>query len=530
MNKVFLYLFVFFISISVQAQNLYLRMESTSVPSLGGIQSYAFGQANGKWLIVGGRLDGLHRRQPFASFDVAGHNTQIIVIDPISNQKWNAPLSSLPQSIQEQLSSTNMNFHQNGDYLYCIGGYGYSSTAANHTTYPYLTAIDVPAVINAVIQNQNLTSYFRQISDTMFQVAGGRLKKIYDQYYLLGGQKFIGRYNPMGPNHGPGFTQIYTNSIRIFNINDNGTNIQIQHLPSHIDAANLHRRDYNAEPQIMPNGEQGITMFSGVFQANVDLPFLNCVNVDSSGYQVNNSFQQYYNHYHCAVLPLYSESNNEMSTVFFGGIAQYYNSNGSRIKDDNVPFVKTIAVVKRDANGQMTETVLPIEMPGYLGAGAEFIPNPDLARFGNDVIKLDSISQDSVLLGHIFGGINSSLANIFFINNGSQSSANAQIFEVYLQKTPVSIQENPKHITAAKLYPNPASQLVNIEFILARNADVNLNIYDAKGSIIYTQFVPKLAAGKNTINLDLNNELDTGIYHVILESNQLKKSLQLLVE
>jgi hypothetical protein len=38
-----------------------------NIEGLGGLQSYAFGQHDGKWLIVGGRLDGLHRRQPWAA-------------------------------------------------------------------------------------------------------------------------------------------------------------------------------------------------------------------------------------------------------------------------------------------------------------------------------------------------------------------------------------------------------------------------------------------------------------------------------
>ena len=42
---------------------------------------------------------------------------------------------------------------------------------------------------------------------------------------------------------------------------------------------------------------------------------------------------------------------------FFGGIAQYYMENGQIIKDDNVPFVKTIAGVTRHTNGQMMEYI-----------------------------------------------------------------------------------------------------------------------------------------------------------------------------
>ncbi|MDA9938290.1 hypothetical protein N9D34_01590 [Salibacteraceae bacterium] len=308
----------FFIQIGLMAQPapIGIELESISIPNLGGVQAYSFGQQNGKWLIVGGRLDGLHRRQPFAAFDVAGHNNQLIVIDPVAKQKWTASLSSLPTVIQEQLSSTNMNFFQDGDYLYCVGGYGYSATLNDHTTFANITAIKVSDVIDAVVNGTSFTNHFRQLTDSKLQVTGGKLKKINDTYYLLGGQKFLGRYNPMGPTHGPGFIQEYTDEIRKFTISDDGTTLSINHLPAHTDAANLHRRDYNAEAQIMPNGTEGITMFSGVFQPNVDLPFLNCVNVDSTNFTVNNTFQQYYNHYHCAAIPLYSVTNNEMHTLF----------------------------------------------------------------------------------------------------------------------------------------------------------------------------------------------------------------------
>jgi hypothetical protein len=163
---------------NAQTSQLNIQLEEVTIPNLGGLQSYAFGQADGKWLLVGGRLDGLHRRQPWASFDVAGHNNQIWVIDPEDKKYWSATLSSLPTSIAEQLSATNMEFYQEGDYLYCIGGYGYSNAAADHVTYDKLTAIDVAKTIDAVIQGKSFTTFFRQITDSKFQVTGGKLKKL----------------------------------------------------------------------------------------------------------------------------------------------------------------------------------------------------------------------------------------------------------------------------------------------------------------------------------------------------------------
>lgn len=504
-----------------------------NIVNLGGIQSYAFGQHDGKWLIVGGRLDGLHRRQPFAAFNVSGNNNQLIVVDPITKEKWSAPLTSLPASIQEQLSSTNMEFYQEGEYLYCVGGYGYSAIAAYHTTYGNLTAIKVPDVINAVINGTGLSSFFRQITDAQFQVTGGRLKKIGATYYLLGGHKFIGRYNPMGPNQGQGFIQEYTDAVRKFNLVDDGTTITITHLAPHVDAANLHRRDYNAEPQILPDGSVGITMFSGVFQIGADLPFLNSVTVDENGYTVNNTFQQYYNHYHCPVIPIYSESENEMHTVFFGGIAQFYDNAGTLVQDNNVPFVNTIARVTRDATGNMAEYKLPIVMPSLLGSGAEFIPNLDFPHFSNEVFKLDSVTTDSVLIGYIYGGISSSQPNIFFINDGTQSNANNLIFEVYIKKPkPLSVDDlNDASVSLLNLmiYPNPNDGVLNVSFNLTKDEDVTIAILDAKGALVDKVLLKGLSPGKNQYSKNISNLTDGSVYFISLETSTEKATHKLII-
>jgi hypothetical protein len=150
------------LNLSGQTVPFQIAIEPLNIPGLGGLQSFAWGQHEGKWLIIGGRLDGLHRRQPFAAFDLAGHNNQLIVVDPVAQKKWSAPLSSLPVGLREQLSSTNMEFNQEGDWLYMIGGYGYSNTAGDHVTYPNLSAVNVPDVIDAIINGTPFISSFLQ--------------------------------------------------------------------------------------------------------------------------------------------------------------------------------------------------------------------------------------------------------------------------------------------------------------------------------------------------------------------------------
>jgi hypothetical protein len=517
-----------------QATPFKVAIVPMEIEELGGLQSYAWGQHDGKWLIIGGRLDGLHRRQPWAAFDEAGHNTQLIVVDPVTKEKWTAPLTTLPTSTQEQLSSTNMEFMQDGDYLYILGGYGYSPTADDHTTFPNLTAVDVPNTIEAIISATAFSSYFRQIEDSQFAVTGGYLNKIYDTFYLTGGHKFIGRYNPMGPDHGPGFTQEYTNAIRKFTISDDGVTLEITHLDEIVDTVNLHRRDFNVIPQILPSGEEGLTAFSGVFQYDEDLPFLNSVNITTTEHAVNAGFTQYYNHYHCAQVPIYSTANNEMHNLFFGGIAQYYDNDGVLVQDNDVPFINTIARVTRTADGTMSEYKLPIEMPSLLGAGSEFIPIPSVPQFSNEVFDLDEFTEDSTLVGYIYGGISSSEPNIFFINTGVESTASSQIFKVYiLADTTLSVDHLNNHSTGSlkmKVYPNPNRGWFSVDFNLSQASDVKISLYDEAGKKIEDRIFENMPAGQNSFEKKVRGLKNGGVYFLTVETSYETATQKIVIE
>lgn len=507
----------------VIAQNaINISLSAINIENLDGRQSFAVGQANGKWLIIGGRTDGLHRRQPFASFDTNGQPNELLVIDPVSKQKWTANLSILPIAIQEALKATNIDFIQNNNQLYLIGGYGYSNTLGDHTTFNTLTAIAVSETIAAIVSNNNYSNYIRQTSNSIFQNTGGQLEKINDSYYLIGGQDFQGRYNPMGPTHGPGFTQTYSNQIRKFNILDNGTLLGVNNISIITDSVNLHRRDYNALPQILPNLSQGITAYSGVFQQNVDLPYLNAVTIDSLSYIVNNNFNQYYNHYHCANIPLYSASRNEMHALFFGGIAQYYDSLGILVQDNNVPFVKTIARVTRDVNGTLAEYKLPIEMPALLGAGAEFIYRDNLPVYTNGVIKMDELSADSTILGYIYGGINSSAKNIFWINDGSQSASSANIYKVTLHRNALTGIDhlNSQSMGTIKLmvYPNPNTGIFIAQYHLIKPTDVKITLSNVNGKIIDEQILINQQIGAQVFERKIKHLENGGVYFIKIET------------
>ena len=70
MKKIF-FILVLALLQSVHSQSTFpydMVLTPVTVTGLPGLHSYAFGQSNGKWLIIGGRKDGIHARQPFNAF------------------------------------------------------------------------------------------------------------------------------------------------------------------------------------------------------------------------------------------------------------------------------------------------------------------------------------------------------------------------------------------------------------------------------------------------------------------------------
>lgn len=522
-NTVTLFVLCFSILNVLQAQDVgeyKLEVKNVSFETLPTLHSFVFGTVGNKVLLIGGRVDGLHRRQPWATFWESENNTSAYVIDIEEQQVWEKNLSELPPNLYEQLQSTNMEFVQVENDLYISGGYGYSATAQDHITYPFLTIVKLEECINAIINGEAISPYFSQLEDERMRVTGGQMGYLDGIFYLVGGQKFMGRYNPMGPDHGPGFIQEYTDAIRKFSITYDNENYAIENYQSIIDSAQLHRRDYNMLPQIFPNGQAGFTAFSGVFQHEVDLPWLNTVNIHSDSFEVNNDFNQYLSQYHSAKAAIYSSEHNEMYNLFFGGISQYFIDNeGDLIRDENVPFVTTISSITRFNDGQMLEEKIG-DMPALLGAGAEFFLNQNLF-IENDIIQYDSFQDDTIRLGYIFGGIESSQANIFFINNGEESTASNQLFEVLLTKTVNSTINIDQQIEEIKIYPNPSSKKkdAKIELSLTTKANIQIDLFDNKGVMMNTILKSrKLSPGLYQYDIPTKN-LTAGVYHIRVKVN-----------
>ncbi len=494
-----------FYSFSQSTFNYQIELNPIQIQNFPGIHSYVFAQHSGKWLIIGGRIDGIHARQPFNAFPSTNNNTNIYVVDIASNQFWSASVNSLTVGLKEQLQSTNMNFYQDNDSLYIIGGYAFSATQNNHITYDKLTSVDVPGLMDAIINNTSISSYFKQIQNTNFAITGGQLAKIGNTFYLVGGHKFDGRYNPM---NNPTYTQTYSNGIRKFSIDNSGNQLSISNYEVITDVVHLHRRDYNLVPQIFPDGSQGYTISSGVFQINVDLPFLYPVDIKENGYFPQTSFNQYLSNYHSAKVGLYESNENRMHSLFFGGMSQYYYNGTTLIQDDAVPFVNTISRVTRFSDGSLQEYQMPETMPALKGASAEFILNKNLPQYSNEVINLDNITDDEFVIGHIVGGLQSSTLNPFSVNQTNTTIANATIYEVKLIRNQAlnNYEVNGKNPFSMVVFPNPAQDnKVKISFEMAYNTSIEYIVTTIDGKLVTEGEINDAKVGNNTMNFELDD-------------------------
>lgn len=493
------------------------------------LQSFAYGTWNNRVLLIGGRKDGLHQRQPFASFAADGMPSNISILDLNNYSSTPVEFDVIDVALSEQFSSTNIQFYQTDSILWLVGGYGYSNTAQDHITYPMLTAINLKTFFEAQDNGTFAFESFDFITDERFAVTGGSLKKLNDVFYLAAGQRFDGRYNPM---NNPTFTQTYTEKVSRFIPTLTEAGIQIEWLSEFSDPALLHRRDLNVMEGIDSNGEMNFTLFSGVFQQVADLPFLNCVEVNSNGITEVPEFQHLLNQYHCGHVSLYDAQSHKQHYLFLGGISEYYYEGDVLTQNVDVPFTKNIACVTRNANNQWVEELIPSILPGYLGSSSELILNENLSLINGEIIDLNNANNGGeILLGHLLGGIRSTTQNIFWINNGKQSFPNDTLYEVWLVPKSVDVSSTlslPKNVFT--VYPNPTSGKFRIEFSCNSNCEAELTVFDKTGKKVFYDNLRNFSAGKHSAENRWKLFEHPGTYILQLKLGEKFIVQQLLVE
>jgi hypothetical protein len=521
---------LFFIAHSLAAQQSFtvslLPSVITNVPA---IHSFSFAEWNGKWIYIGGRMDGLHNFQGGMGFLKYNRNDSVYVVDPAANTKWVSALTTLPAYVREAISASNQEFYQDDSTLYLIGGYGRCDSLLTNITFPTLTAINLNLLVDDVMNGDSVNNAIRQVRDSDIIVTGGQLTKIDTTYYLIFGHRFDGMYNRITGT--TLFTQQYSNSIRKFSISDNGTALSISNFSAETDTDNFHRRDLNLVEQIFPNGDFGFTAFGGVFQKTATLPFLTPIDITSTYTQHQASFNQNLNQYETASMPVYDSLNNFMHTIFFGGMSLYtYDTvNHVLVQDTLVPFVKTISKVSRDGAGNLSEYKLPVEMPSLIGSNARFIPDHSISIRHRSIVDLNSLSG-STRVGWVINGIESDLPNVSDLDPESMSRPNKMVYEVWIDLAPDAVNEMPlsNSILGLNVYPNPAAHTAYIDFVLNESGNATVEIFDSKGSLLKSFYI----GGKKseTIHLPVStSSFAEGLYSFVIRTAHCTKEAKFLV-
>lgn len=373
------------------------------------------------WLIVSGTTGNFHQ------FENTYFISSIYVYNPSTMQLYSMSISNtnLPTAVKNQLASSNVEFLEDGDTLYIIGGF-WTPDNLHWSTLNTITAIDIPGMIHAIINNNtNLASYVNYTTSIpQFQVTGGQLGKIGNDFYLTFGM------NCYGSNYcgGPGGGQIYTNSIYQFSTDPILSSISIINTATHADNDNSgwRRRDYTLVPFMLGNTETLLVEggpFTQPTNPNPGEVWTNGINFNGD-LQANNSFiNQQANQYLAPSLSMYSASRKVSYTATFSGLSNLYWSTTGLVHDATTPYGNILDLISYNTNETVHEYAntkpicsgQPVASCLYMGLTSIFIPVSNYNYFdGRHILQLDRLPKNTkTLVGYLYAGLLSPDQKIF---------------------------------------------------------------------------------------------------------------------
>jgi hypothetical protein len=471
------------------------------------LHSYTHAIYKDKIVMIGGRTNGLHGNS--YQFYQENSNKNIWVID---TKNWGDPASwlvdsmadtkiNIPNINTQQLRANNAEFFTDDSVLYIVGGLLGSNVStrlknpknpgagiekvpgaktddgkapSGPLTLPYLTAITLPTLINAVMNNQPMAAgSIRQVLDSSFALTGGELSLIDKTVYMVFGWNF-------------GANELYSHQVRTFTYKDDGKTLSISPIkvcstcwdgqPGNSNTGNFRRRDGSMSAMIDPSdGSQALLYYSGVFKNGI-------TNFDSPVWIGKNdaaeqSFVMRSNVYTCQVVPVYSASRKESYGTLLGGMrnATYTGgpvklptalteSNAPQIPADtinftSVPFSNQFSTVLVNAKHGFGQFLLPDSFPATIralklpasikdsigavmlpagsvtfnGAEAELLWTLNSGLLPNGVVDYDAFIKANPkggMIGYLHGGIQSALVNVFGVKAAHYSVASNRIFGV----------------------------------------------------------------------------------------------------
>lgn len=153
-------------------------------PTLEDMYGYAVGKYADYLLIFGGSI----RSETSERYAEDFPNLDILMIDFKRNRAAAYTSGNLDGLLREQMCSTGMAYYQDGNTLYLLGGYGFSETNGQFITFPYLTAIDLEATVEALMKGKSPVANFYQICDERMAIFDGTMDYNGDEFFLINGK------------------------------------------------------------------------------------------------------------------------------------------------------------------------------------------------------------------------------------------------------------------------------------------------------------------------------------------------------
>ena len=114
-------------------------------------------------------------------------------------------------------------------------------------------------------------------------------------------------------------------------------------------------------------------------------------------------------------------------------------------------------------------------------------------------------------------------------SNGGELTENYQ-YACLIRPEGLGVEEheavNP--VTTARVYPNPATDMLNIEVNASQASEMSINVYNIMGQNVMNQNV-NITTGMNTKNINVS-ELNSGIYFLTVKANGFENTMKFIVK
>ena len=222
-----------------------------------------------------------------------------------------------------------------------------------------------------------------------------------------------------------------------------------------------------------------------------------------------------------------------MHTIFFGGMSLYTLDTITQtlIQDTLVPFVTTVSKISRDGTGGLSEFKLPVNMPAFIGSNAVFILDPLMPLKNNRIVNLNQLSGVT-RIGYIVGGIQSDYPNVGQLDPVGMSRPNAQVIEVFIDKTVSSTHELQikNAVNNLSVYPNPLKDVLNVDFTVPYGTETcAVQLFNVEGRLLRTLLQEKKLSGDQHFQFQLGS-IKPGTYLCRVRVGDTVKGVKLVVE